>query len=72
MNLIAGIPLRTIGIGLKTTAVLLACLAAAACGGSPVSPTTSGSKVTVLDAGNFNTLVLAASRTSLVEFQRPT
>jgi hypothetical protein len=74
MNPVSGIGLRTINVGRKAAAaaVLLAGLAAAACGGAPVSPSTSGGSVTVLDAENFKALVLTPSRTSLVEFQRST
>lgn len=65
------------------TAVLAAALlASAACGGSgPAAPTgssaspASGSVAPAalqLDAGNFDTLVLASPRPSLVEFHSPT
>ena len=55
-------------------------LLAAACGGgggssSPTTPAASGggsSKLVVLDSGNFDSLVLAAPRPSLVKFQSPT
>jgi hypothetical protein len=55
-------------------------LLAAACGGgggssSPTAPPASGgsaSKLVVLDSGNFDSLVLAAPRPSLVKFQSPT
>lgn len=51
-----------------------------ACGGGGSSPTTSAtppatggaSKAVVLDAGTFDTQVLAAARPSLVEFHSPT
>ena len=62
-----------------TAAVLAAGLVSASCGGggasSPTMPTPNGgepTKVLVLDGGNFDALVLAAPRTSLVEFQSPT
>jgi hypothetical protein len=55
-------------------------LLAAACGGgggssSPTTPAASvgsASKLVVLDSGNFDSLVLAAPRPSLVKFQSPT
>jgi hypothetical protein len=55
-------------------------LLATACGGgggssSPTTPAASGgsaSKLVVLDSGNFDSLVLAAPRPSLVKFQSPT
>ena len=55
-------------------------LLAAACGGgggssSPTTPAASSggsSKLVVLDSGNFDSLVLAAPRPSLVKFQSPT
>jgi len=55
-------------------------LLAAACGGgggssSPTTPAASGGsspKLVVLDSGNFDSLVLAAPRPSLVKFQSPT
>jgi hypothetical protein len=58
-------------------------LMAAACGGgggssSPTTPpasvpsTSAPSKLVVLDSGNFDSLVLAAPRPSLVKFQSPT
>jgi hypothetical protein len=55
-------------------------LLAAACGGgggssSPTAPPASGgsaSKLVVLDSGNFDSLVLATPRPSLVKFQSPT
>jgi hypothetical protein len=61
--------------------VLLAGLLAAGCGGggsSPVAatPPSSGggdpAQLVVLDSGNFEALVLAVSRPSLVKFQSPT
>ena len=48
------------------------------CGGGGSSPTTpsapaaEASRVVVLDSGNFDTLVVAQPRPSLVEFQSPT
>jgi hypothetical protein len=79
MTLIAGLRRRRIAVKRKTAAALLAGLVAAACGGggasSPTMPTSNGGEITkllVLDAGNFDALVLAAPRTSLVEFQSPT
>ena len=57
----------------------VAALLAVGCGGggtsSPTSPATASgdsSKLVVLDSGNFDTLVLAAPRPSLVKFQSPT
>jgi hypothetical protein len=57
-------------------------LLAGACGGGGSSPTTpspaptptpaAASKVVVLDSGNFESLVLAATRPSVVEFHSPT
>ena len=61
--------------------VVLAALLVAGCGGggsSPASPTPPSSgggdpaKLVVLDSGNFDGLVLAAPRPSLVKFQSPT
>jgi hypothetical protein len=62
--------------------VAVAALLGVRCGGggsSATSPTTpsagggdSSSKLVVLDSGNFDTLVLAVARPSLVEFQSPT
>jgi ABC-type glycerol-3-phosphate transport system substrate-binding protein len=65
----------------RTAAALVAALLATGCGGggsSPASstPPSSGGgdpvKLVVLDAGNFDGLVLAAPRPSLVKFQSPT
>jgi hypothetical protein len=69
----------------RMAAAVLAGLLSAACGGggsSPVAPNptptpaapTGGdaSKLVVLDAGNFDALVLATPRPSLVKFQSPT
>ena len=57
----------------------VAALLAAGCGGgrtssptSPATPSGDSSKLVVLDSGNFDTLVLAAPRPSLVKFQSPT
>jgi len=63
--------------------VLAAAALAVGCGGgapTPATPTTppapspgvSASKLVVLDSGNFDALVLAAPRPSLVKFQSPT
>jgi hypothetical protein len=61
---------------------MLGALLAAACGGGGSSPTATAtpttsagsqpSKLVVLDSGNFDSLVLAAPRPSLVKFQSPT
>jgi ABC-type glycerol-3-phosphate transport system substrate-binding protein len=65
----------------RTAVALVAALLAAGCGGggsSPASttPPPSGggdpAKLVVLDAGNFDALVLATSRPSCVKFQSPT
>jgi hypothetical protein len=61
--------------------VAVVALVGAGCGGgassttTPATPTAgspSTSKLVVLDAGNFDALVLTAARPSLVEFQSPT
>jgi hypothetical protein len=61
--------------------VAVAALLGVRCGGgassttTPATPTAGGdssSKLVVLDSGNFDTLVLAATRPSLVEFLAPT
>jgi hypothetical protein len=59
---------------------LVAGLLAVGCGGggasSPTTATPSGgggsAKLVVLDSGNFDALVLATPRPSLVKFQSPT
>jgi hypothetical protein len=65
----------------RMTAALVTGLLSAACGGggsSPVAPTPAPSgggdpaRLVVLDSGNFEALVLAVSRPSLVKFQSPT
>jgi hypothetical protein len=62
----------------RRAAVVLAALAALACGGgtsdpSPTpTPTPGLSKLVVLDSGTFDELVLAPARPSLVKFQSPT
>jgi ABC-type glycerol-3-phosphate transport system substrate-binding protein len=65
----------------RTAAALVAALVAVGCGGSGTSPaaTTPSSpgggdapKPIVLDSGNFDALVLAAPRPSVVKFQSPT
>ena len=69
----------------QVTGAVLALLLAAGCGGGggvpPTSPSPApspgpggggSSKLVVLDAGNFEPLVLAAPRPSLVKFQSPT
>ena len=63
----------------RATTALVAALLAAACGGggtssptTPSTPVSSSSKLVALDSGNFDTLVLAAPRPSLVKFQSPT
>ena len=62
-------------------AVMAGLLALGCSGGGSSSPTTPpvpgpstspGSKLVVLDSGNFDSLVLAAPRPSLVKFQSPT
>ena len=64
-----------------STFLAVAALLAVGCGGggtsSPTSPATpspgdNSSKLVVLDSGNFDALVLAAPRPSLVKFQSPT
>ncbi len=61
------------------SALALTCGLAIACGGatSPATtvdatPTPAPSKLVVLDSGNFDALVLAPARPSLVEFHSPT
>jgi hypothetical protein len=61
----------------RATLAVAAALLAAGCGGggsSPAAAAVSGdpSKLVVLDSGNFDSLVLAAPRPSLVKFQSPT
>jgi hypothetical protein len=59
---------------------MVTALLAAGCGGGGTSPTTPATpsaggdpaKLVVLDSGNFDSLVLAAPRPSLVKFQSPT
>ncbi len=63
----------------RATALSLTAGLAIACGGatSPATtvaptPTPAPSKVVTLDAGNFDAMVLASGRPSLVEFHSPT
>ncbi len=63
----------------RGAAVAVVALVAVGCGGgsSPTAtatpPASGGSaKLVVLDAGNFDSLVLGATRPSLVKFQSPT
>ena len=63
----------------RGAAVAVVVLVAVGCGGgsSPTAtatpPASGGSaKLVVLDAGNFDSLVLGATRPSLVKFQSPT
>lgn len=72
------------GVRRRVTGLVVALLLAAGCGGgggtpSPTGPPAAGgssgggaSKLVVLDAQGFDTLVLAAPRPSLVKFQSPT
>lgn len=65
----------------QMAAALVAGLLAAGCGGGGSSPTATTppspgggdpAKLVVLDSGNFEALVLAMPRPSLVKFQSPT
>jgi len=71
----------------RVLAAALVAAVLAGCGGGTSSPTTPAAptptptptppaadptKLVVLDAGNFDALVLGMARPSLVEFQRPT
>lgn len=74
------------GVGVRrgaTLTVAVAALLAVGCGGGGSSPTATATppssgggdpsaKLVVLDSGNFDALVLAVVRPSLVEFQSPT
>lgn len=63
---------------MKHAAALLMAGLLAACGGgggspaAPSTPTSGASRVVVLDSGNFDAVVLASPRPSLVEFLSPT
>lgn len=66
-------------VGRRAAAAAVAGLLAVGCGGGgtptpsmPASPSVDQTKIVSLDARNFDTLVLAGSRPSLVEFHSPT
>jgi hypothetical protein len=65
----------------RTAAWLVGALLAAGCGGGGASPASTTpppsvggdpSRLVVLDSGNFDALVLATPRPSVVKFQSPT
>ena len=62
--------------GAAAAALVASLLAGCGGGGSsptaPSAPAGDASKVVLLDSGNFEAVVLAAPRPSLVEFQSPT